>query len=225
MENLLEQIALCIQRGKIDAVTAYPPDMKGMKGAGELTLDALNSGIDANRILSEALIPAMSIVGDLFRENKLFVPQVLMSAKAMSTAMVHLKPYFNSGAIAKRGTFVIGTVSGDLHDIGKNLVAMMVEGNGWSVIDLGIDVKSDKFIEAAQMYPDAIIGMSALLTTTMESMKQSVGDLKNNYPKRKIVVGGAPLSHKFASEIGADLFAPDPTSMIQYLNTNIIIQS
>ena len=136
MENLLEQIALCIQRGKIDAVTAYPPDMKGMKGAGELTLDALNSGIDANRILSEALIPAMSIVGDLFRENKLFVPQVLMSAKAMSTAMVHLKPYFNSGAIAKRGTFVIGTVSGDLHDIGKNLVTMMAGGRmaGWNSI-------------------------------------------------------------------------------------------
>ncbi|GAB1475014.1 corrinoid protein [Bacteroidota bacterium] len=218
MENLIDKISLCIQRGKIDLNSPYPPDLKGEKGADELTEEALNSGISANDILTKAMIPAMGIVGDLFRDKKLFVPQVLMSAKAMNSSMVHLKPYFNSGEIKKRGVFIIGTVSGDLHDIGKNLVSMMVEGSGWQVIDLGVDVKSDRFKEAINLYPGSVLGMSALLTTTMESMERSVKDIKSAFPNQLIIVGGAPLTNSFAMEIGADLYAPNPQVAVEFLN-------
>lgn len=218
MENLIDKISLCIQRGKIDLNSPYPPDLKGEKGADELTEEALDSGISANDILTKAMIPAMGIVGDLFRDKKLFVPQVLMSAKAMNSSMVHLKPYFNSGEIKKRGVFIIGTVSGDLHDIGKNLVSMMVEGSGWQVIDLGVDVKSDRFKEAINLYPGSVLGMSALLTTTMESMERSVKDIKSAFPNQLIIVGGAPLTNSFAMEIGADLYAPNPQVAVEFLN-------
>ena len=218
MENLIEKISLCIQKGKIDLKSPYPPELKGEKGADELTGEALDSGISANDILTKAMIPAMGIVGDLFREKKLFVPQVLMSAKAMNSSMIHLKPYFNSGEIKKRGTFIIGTVSGDLHDIGKNLVSMMVEGSGWQVVDLGVDVRSDRFIEAINQYPGSVLGMSALLTTTMESMERSVKEIKELFPNQTIIVGGAPLSNSFAMEIGADLYAPNPQVAVEYLN-------
>lgn len=218
MENLIDKISLCIQRGKIDLNSPYPPDLKGEKGADELTEEALNSGISANDILTKAMIPAMGIVGDLFKDKKLFVPQVLMSAKAMNSSMVHLKPFFNSGEIKKRGVFIIGTVSGDLHDIGKNLVSMMVEGSGWQVIDLGVDVKSDRFKEAINLYPGSVLGMSALLTTTMESMERSVKDIKSAFPNQLIIVGGAPLTNSFAMEIGADLYAPNPQVAVEFLN-------
>ncbi len=218
MENLIKKISLCIQRGKIDLGSPYPPDLKGEKGAHEYTKEALDSGIPANDILTKAMIPAMGIVGDLFREKKIFVPQVLMSAKAMNSSMVHLKPYFNSGEIKKRGTFIIGTVAGDLHDIGKNLVSMMVEGSGWQVIDLGVDVRSDKFIEAINQNPGSVIGMSALLTTTMESMEKSVKEIKEAFPGQAIIVGGAPLTNNFAMEIGADLYAPNPQVAVEFLN-------
>lgn len=218
MDNLIEKISLCIQKGKIDLKSPYPPELKGEKGADELTKEALDSGVSANDILTKAMIPAMGIVGDLFREKKLFVPQVLMSAKAMNSSMIHLKPFFNSGEIKKRGTFIIGTVSGDLHDIGKNLVSMMVEGSGWQVVDLGVDVRSDRFIEAIIEYPGSVLGMSALLTTTMESMERSVKEIKKAFPKQTIIVGGAPLSNSFAMEIGADLYAPNPQVAVEYLN-------
>ncbi len=218
MENLIEKISLCIQKGKIDLKSPYPPDLKGEKGADELTREALDTGISANDILTKAMIPAMGIVGDLFREKKLFVPQVLMSAKAMNSSMIHLKPYFNSGEIKRRGTFIIGTVSGDLHDIGKNLVSMMVEGSGWQVVDLGVDVRSDRFIEAINQYPGSVLGMSALLTTTMESMERSVKEIKELFPNQTIIVGGAPLSNSFAMEIGADFYAPNPQVAVEYLN-------
>jgi len=218
MENLIEKISLCIQRGKIDISSPYPPDLKGEMGADELTKEALDSGIPANDILTKAMIPAMGIVGDLFREKKLFVPQVLMSAKAMNSSMVHLKPYFNSGEIKKRGVFIIGTVSGDLHDIGKNLVSMMVEGSGWQVVDLGVDVRSEKFIDAIKLYPGSVLGMSALLTTTMESMERSVKEIKEAFPDQVIIVGGAPLTNNFAMDIGADLYAPNPKVAVEYLN-------
>ncbi|MHC1778749.1 MAG: B12-binding domain-containing protein [Bacteroidales bacterium] len=218
MDNLIEKISLCIQKGKIDLKSPYPPELKGEKGADELTKEALDSGVSANDILTKAMIPAMGIVGDLFREKKLFVPQVLMSAKAMNSSMIHLKPFFNSGEIKKRGIFIIGTVSGDLHDIGKNLVSMMVEGSGWEVVDLGVDVRSDRFIEAINEYPGSVLGMSALLTTTMESMERSVKEIKKAFPKQTIIVGGAPLSNSFAMEIGADLYAPNPQVAVEYLN-------
>lgn len=219
MEEFTDKISLSVQKGKVDINSPYPPDMKGQPGADELTRAALDAGVLANEILNSALIPAMAIVGGLFREKKLFVPQVLMSARAMSRAMVHLKPYFTSGEIRERGVFVVGTVAGDLHDIGKNLASMMIEGSGWRVVDLGVDVKSEKFIEAAREYPGCIIGMSALLTTTMESMEKAVREMKGLMPDQKVIVGGAPLNAEFAQRIGADLYAQTPQSAVSFLNT------
>lgn len=219
MEEFTDKISLAVQKGKVDINSPYPPYMKGQPGADELTRAALDAGVSANEILNSALIPAMAIVGGLFREKKLFVPQVLMSARAMSRAMVHLKPYFTSGEIRERGVFVVGTVAGDLHDIGKNLASMMIEGSGWRVVDLGVDVKSEKFIEAAREYPGCIIGMSALLTTTMESMEMAVREMKGLMPDQKVIVGGAPLNAEFAHRIGADLYAQTPQSAVSFLNS------
>ncbi|MFA6334875.1 MAG: corrinoid protein [Bacteroidales bacterium] len=218
MNSFIERISLSIQKGKIDIKSPYPPDMRGEQGADELTREALDNGVSANDILNKAMIPAMGVVGELFKEKKLFVPQVLMSAKAMNSAMLHLKPYFNSGEIKQRGTFVIGTVAGDLHDIGKNLVSMMIEGCGWRVVDLGVDVKTEQFIDAVCEYPGCIVGMSALLTTTMESMEKSVRELRTSFPSQKILVGGAPLNKEFAFKIGADLYAPNPQVAVEYIN-------
>jgi methanogenic corrinoid protein MtbC1 len=218
MEQLLEQIAYCIEFGKVDQKTPYPPDMKGQEGADELTAKALEEGIKSKEILDNALIPAMSRVGEKFKANKIFVPQVLMSAKAMNASMVHLKPYFQSGEVTQKGTFIIGTVAGDLHDIGKNLVSMIVEGSGWNVIDLGTDVKTDQFMEKVKENPGAIVGMSALLTTTMASMEKTVKEIKEQAPDTKVLIGGAPVTDKFRGEIGADYYSPDPDGAVKYLN-------
>src|SRR6056297_2232161 len=133
MSELLKRLSECIEFGKINKAAPYPPQMKEQDGADEVTRQLIDSGIDAQDVLMKGLMPGMQRVGIKFRENKVFVPQVLMSAKAMNTAMVHLKPFFASGAAKQKGAFIIGTVLGDLHDIGKNLVAMMVEGNGYKV--------------------------------------------------------------------------------------------
>jgi methanogenic corrinoid protein MtbC1 len=218
MEQLLEQIAYCVEFGKINKLAPYPPDMKGKDGADELTREALDKGFTANDVLQKALILGMERVGIKFRENKVFVPQVLMSAKAMHTAMEHLKPYFQSGSIKRKGTFVIGTVAGDLHDIGKNLVSMMIEGNGWQVIDLGTDVKPEKFVEAARENPGCTIGLSALLTTTMGNMEKTVQELKEQIPGIIILIGGAPVNDNFREKIGADFYSPDPQGAVEYLN-------
>ena len=131
MSELLEKIELCIEFGKINNAAVYPPNMRGQDGADELTKIALEEGISPSDVLNKALIPGMDKVGQKFSENKIFVPQMLMAAKAMSAAMKHIQPFFLSGAVKQKGTFIIGTVAGDLHDIGKNLVAMMIEGSGW----------------------------------------------------------------------------------------------
>ncbi|MCG8684061.1 MAG: cobalamin-dependent protein, partial [Desulfobacterales bacterium] len=155
-------------------------------------------------------------------ENKGFVPQVLMSAKAMRTAMVHLKPFFASGEAKQKGTFIIGTVLGDLHDIGKNLVAMMVEGNGYKVIDLGTDVNSDKFIEAVKENPGSVVGLSALLTTTMVNMETITKEIKDALPGTLVTIGGAPVNDDFCQKINADNYSPDPQGVVEFLNTKII---
>jgi methylmalonyl-CoA mutase cobalamin-binding domain/chain len=218
MSSLLEQLSICIERGKIDINSSYPPDLKGEKGADELTKEALNTGIKASDILENALIPGMNKIGIKFKENKVFVPDVLMAAKAMKTAMEHLKPFFQKGEVKRRGVLIIGTVSGDLHDIGKNLVALIVEGAGWEVIDLGVNVKPEAFVNAAVERPEAIIGLSSLLTTTMVSMDQSVKAIKAKSPKTRIIIGGAPVTDNFAREIGADAYASDPQNAIEALN-------
>ena len=221
MNDTLERIAHCIEFGKINKVSPYPPDMKGQDGADEYTKAALEQGIPANDILKKGLVPGMQKVGIKFRENKIFVPQVLMSAKAMSTAMVHLKPFFQSGEVVRKGKFVIGTVAGDLHDIGKNLVSMMVEGAGWEVIDLGVDVSVDRFMKAVEENPMCIVGLSAMLTTTMVNMGTIVSSIKEKYPNQKVLIGGAPLNNDFCSEIGADFYSPDPQGAIEYIETQV----
>jgi 5-methyltetrahydrofolate--homocysteine methyltransferase len=144
---------------------------------------------------------------------------MLISAKAMNASMIHLKPYFQTGEVKQKGTFIIGTVFGDLHDIGKNLVAMMIGGAGWEVIDLGIDVQPEKFTEKVQEYPEAVVGISALLTTTMNNMTPVVKAIKDVSPQTKVLVGGAPLSSDFAQAIGADAYAKDPQESVKWLDT------
>ena len=217
MSNLLQQLADCIEFGKINKAAPYPPQMKGLDGADEITKQALEEGVNAQKILTDGLMVGMEKVGIKFRENKVFVPQVLMSAKAMSTAMIHLKPYFLSGEVKQKGTFIIGTVEGDLHDIGKNLVSMMVEGNGWKVVDLGTDVKAEQFVNAVKEHENAFVGLSALLTTTMVNMGEIVSDIKANLPSTKVFIGGAPVNNEFCQKIGADFYAPDPQGVVEYL--------
>ncbi len=219
MNDLLNQIAVCIVSGKINRNSTYPPAMKNQDGADELCKEALDQGVAAGEILEQALMLGMGKVGVKFRENKIFVPQVLMSAKAMSAAMKHLKPYFCNGNTDRKGVLIIGTVEGDLHDIGKNLVATIVEGNGYEVVDLGTDVNAEMFLEAAEKYPSSIIGISALLTTTMENMKDIVKSIKNSNAALKICVGGAPVNQDFCEEIGADSYNSDPQGMVEYLNS------
>ena len=190
--------------------------MKGKPGADELTLQALNEGFSPSDILTKGLIVGMEKIGIKFKANQVFVPQVLMSAK--STAMKHLKPFFNSGSVRSKGQFIIGTVEGDLHDIGKNLVAMMVEGNGYEVIDLGVDVKTDRFLEAIKQHPDAYVGMSALLTTTMTNMAQINAAIKSAYPNVITFIGGAPVTQAFATQIGADYYTEGPQELVEVLN-------
>ncbi|MDD2559138.1 MAG: corrinoid protein [Bacteroidales bacterium] len=219
MEELLDKIAYCVEYGKINLASPYPPNMKGQEGADEYTKQALEQGIAPNDILTKGLIIGMGKIGVKFRENKVFVPQVLMSARAMSTAMNHLKPFFNSGAVKRKGKFIIGTVKGDLHDIGKNLVSMMVEGSGFEVIDLGVDVPAEKFIEAIEANPGAFVGMSALLTTTMVSMDEINKAIKQASPQTITFIGGAPVNNEFCKQIGADYYTPDPQGLTEILST------
>jgi methanogenic corrinoid protein MtbC1 len=226
MEEILEKLLEAVELGKVDKKTPYPPQLKGLDGSYEITKIALESGIKPTQILDNALIPAMGRVGKKFSEKKIFVPQMLMSAKAMGASMVQLKPFFASGEIINKGTFIIGTVKGDLHDIGKNLVSMMIEGGGWKVIDLGVDVGTERFLKAIGEYPGALIGLSALLTTTMENMKKTVSEIKETSPETLILVGGAPVTEKYCETIGADFYSPDPQGVVNYLTqitTNILV--
>ena len=218
MNELLEKLLEAVEFGKVDQKSPYPPHLKGQDGSLELTLKAIETGISPKEILENALIPAMDRVGKKFSANQIFVPQMLMSARAMGASMLQLKPFFASGEIKTKGTFIIGTVKGDLHDIGKNLVAMMVEGSGWSIIDLGVDVPSDRFIEALKSNPGAVVALSALLTTTMVNMGGIVADIRKVVPEVKIFIGGAPVNNEFCKKIGADFYAPDPQGVVQYLN-------
>ncbi|KKB55413.1 corrinoid protein [Parabacteroides gordonii] len=218
MENTLERIALCVEVGKINAKTPYPPAMKGEDGADELTRKALEEGYSPNDILTKGLIVGMNRIGVKFKENKVFVPQVLMSAKAMSGGMQHLKKYFNDGSVKRKGKLIIGTVKGDLHDIGKNLVCMMVEGNGYEIIDLGVDVPEERFVDAVRENPDAFVGMSALLTTTMVNMETINNAIKAEFPQVKTFIGGAPVSSDFARQIGVDYYTEEPQRLVEILN-------
>jgi 5-methyltetrahydrofolate--homocysteine methyltransferase len=218
MDDILRKLAICIENGKTDKASPYPPDMKDQDGAYELAKRALEEGVLPGQILDNALVPAMTEVGNKFSRKEIYVPQMLMAAKAMNNAMEHLKPFFQSGQTKRRGKFIIGTVAGDLHDIGKNLVAMIIEGGGWEVIDLGVDVDTDKFMRALGENPEAAMGLSALLTTTMENMRKTVSVIKEKHPGVKILVGGAPVTMEYCKKIGADHYSPDPQGAVNYLN-------
>jgi len=216
MENIIEKICYCIERGKVNEKAPYPPDLRGQIGADEYTRQAVEQGVNPDQIL-KACNDGMEKVGGKFSRNEVFVPELLMSAKAMNAVMEHLKPFFQAGTVKKKGTLVLGTVAGDLHDIGKNLVSMVVAGNGWDVIDLGVDVKPQKFVDAAKSHPGCIVGLSALLTTTMENMAKTVALIKEQIPEQKVIVGGAPLSETHAQRMGADAYGADPQSAVQLM--------
>jgi len=218
MSDIIKKIANCVEFGKIDKNSPYPPNMRGEDGVDELTKQAIDQGTDPDAVLNEGMVVGMARVGKKFAENKIFVPQMLMSAKAMSAGMEHIKPYFQSGSVKRKGVFVLGTVAGDLHDIGKNLVGMMIEGAGWEVIDLGVDVSAQKFIETIERHPACVVGLSALLTTTMVNMGSIVDEIRKISTDTKIEIGGAPVSDEFCKKIGADNYASDPQGAVDYLN-------
>lgn len=198
----IQEIAAAVEAGKAKVI-------------GGLVQEALEAGCDPTEILNVGMIDAMGVVGEKFKNNEIFVPEMLVAARAMKKGVEMLKPHLASGAAGAAGKLIIGTVAGDLHDIGKNLVAMMLESAGFEVIDLGVDVPTEKFVEAITSNPDTkIVALSALLTTTMPSLKATVETL-NGADFRgsiKIMIGGAPITQEFADEIGADCYTADAAS-------------
>ena len=181
------------------------------------TEEALAEGLSAKEILDGALIPGMDEVGKLFREGEYFVPEVLVAAKAMNQCMNLIEPLLVSGGVKKIGKVVAGTIEGDLHDIGKNLVCMMLKGAGFEIIDLGVDVKPEEFVEAAKGAKPDILVVSALLTTTMLNMPRVIEELKKAGIRDcvKVLIGGAPVSQTYAEEIGADGYSPDSSGAVE----------
>lgn len=179
-----------------------------------LVQEALNEGATPIEILNDGMIAAMTVVGEKFKKGEIFVPEMLVAAKAMERGVEVLRPHLAGGDTPKIGKMVMGTVHGDLHDIGKNLVIMMIESTGYEVVDLGINVPPERFVQAAADPDVTLVGISALLTATMDSMEKTVAAL-NRSPRRskfKIMVGGAPITEEFAREIGADVYTEDAAS-------------
>ena len=218
MEELLNQIAVCIENGKAELNSPFPPDMKGKDGAYELTQKALDEKIHPEIILKQGFMVGMTNIGEKFEKGTAFIPNLLLSAKAMNRAMEHLHPFFESGEAKLKGTLVIGTVKGDLHDIGKNIVKMVMKGDGWNVIDLGVKVESQQFLDELKNHGKCMVGLSALLTTTMMNMEEIIKDIKNEFNGTEVFVGGAALSHQFAERIGSDGFFPDPHSFVKHFH-------
>jgi len=189
----------------------YDGKMKEVETAVKAALD---EGVSADEILQKGLIAGMDRVGEDFKNCVLYVPNVLIAARAMRAGMAILKPHLSESGAKPVGTLVLGTVQGDLHDIGKNLVGMMMEGAGFKVVDLGVDVKPDQFVAAAKDNGAQLVGMSALLTTTMVNMKGVIEALNRAELPAKVLIGGAPVTQSFADEIGADGYAPDAASAV-----------
>lgn len=198
MENIIEKIYLAVLEGNAEDTRAN-------------VILALENGEKAEEILNHGLIIAMKQVGELFEEGEYFVPEMLISARAMQSGMSVLRPVLVAQQVKPIGKIVIGTVKGDLHDIGKNLVSMMLEGAGFQIIDLGTDVAAERFLEAVNEQRPDILAMSALLTTTMVNIEKTLRFLEENDARKgmKVIIGGAPLTQKYADEIGADGYAPD----------------
>ena len=199
--SILNDISIHLQNGK-------------KKDVLTLCQQAIDEGLPAEEILNQGLLAGMDVIGVQFKNNEIFVPQVLVAARAMSAGAEFLKPYLAEATVEKKGKVCIGTVEGDLHDIGKNLVVMMFEGKGFEVIDLGVDVSPEKFIQTAIDEQCDIIGCSSLLTTTMPQMGNVVkaAEEAGVRDRVKIMIGGAPVTEEFAESIGADAYTPDATS-------------
>jgi 5-methyltetrahydrofolate--homocysteine methyltransferase len=206
MEKLFDNIAEAVLDGQINEVKV-------------LTEEAVEKKATAKEILNQGLLKGMNEVGTLFKQGELFVPEVLISAKAMDTGMQVIKPLIKEGDIQKKGKCLLATVKGDLHDIGKKLVAMMLEGAGYEVIDLGVDSSPDQIIDAVKEHEPDILGMSAMLTTTMANMKDTIEALKENglAERVKVMVGGAPVSPNFADSVGAN-YSSDAHSAVELAN-------
>jgi 5-methyltetrahydrofolate--homocysteine methyltransferase len=195
----------------------YDAILKGnAKKAEEVTRAALAANADPTELVQKYMIPAMDEVGKRFECNEYFVPELLIAARAMKTSLALITPYLVKAGAEPAGRIVIGTVQGDLHDIGKNLVASMLEGGGFQVVDLGVDVSPQKFVEAAKEKEGSIIAMSALLTTTMTTMKAVIETLKQSglRDKTKVMIGGAPITQQYADEIGADGFSDNASTAV-----------
>jgi len=199
--SVLTEVSELLQKGKANEVK-------------ESVQKGLDEGLTAKAILEEGLMPGMAIIGDKFKKNEIYVPEVLIAARAMNAGIEVLKPHMTGADIINKGTVVIGTVKGDLHDIGKNLVKIMMEGKGLNVVDLGIDVAPEKFVEAAKEHSADLVACSALLTTTMTEMENVVKALKEAGLRDKVsvIIGGAPVTQSFCDSIGADRYAPDAAS-------------
>jgi len=198
----IQEIKTAVETGKVKLIQ-------------ELVQEALDAGDKPNEILDDGMVAAMVVIGGKFQANEIFVPEMLVSAKTMKKGIEVLRPHLASGSLGKMGKCIIGTVAGDLHDIGKNLVALMIESAGFEVIDLGVDVPPEKFVEALHDHPDSkIVGASALLTTTMDALKNTVDAINESEfkGKVKIMIGGAPVTQEFADQIGADAYTPDAGS-------------
>ncbi len=183
----------------------------------EIAEKLIGEDIAAQEVLNEGLVPGMDVVGQKFRANEMYIPEVLIAARAMHAAMDIIKPLLSEGGADLKGTVLIGTVQGDLHDIGKNLVGMMLEGGGYQVIDMGVDISAEKFVEEAKKKNVKLIGLSALLTTTMPAMKEVVDAISADSGAAgiKVIVGGAPLTQEYADSIGAAGYAPDASSAVE----------
>ena len=182
--------------------------------AVEITKAALGEGAEAEKVLNEGLIAGMDIIGARFKKNEVYIPEVLIAARAMKMAMEILEPELAKAGVEPMGKLLIGTVQGDLHDIGKNLVAMMLKGAGFEVVDLGVDISVEKFVEQAKASGANLVGMSALLTTTMPAMEKTVKALKEAGISAKIMIGGAPVTQGYADKIGADGYSADAASAV-----------
>jgi len=189
------------------------------KAVVENVATAIKDGVSIDDILNQGLIAAMDVVGEKFTSGEIFVPEMLQAAKAMQLGLEVLKPYLAGDALTEKGTVIIGTVKGDLHDIGKNLVTMMVEGAGFNVIDLGVDVDVEKFVSEAQTHDADVVCLSALLTTTMPVMAKTVEAFKEAGLKAKTIIGGAPVTQAYANQIGADGFSKNAPGAVELIRT------
>ncbi|MCK4485377.1 MAG: corrinoid protein [Desulfobacterales bacterium] len=219
---LLEKIAFNVIQGRVEAEDeGFDEGLEGQPAVTELVKDAINDGTDPKSILLEALTESMEVVGEKFERGQYLIPDMLASAECVGVAMDLLSPHLIKAGVKTKGKFIIGTVAGDLHDIGKNIVAIMLKGAGYEVVDLGSDVPTDRIVEAVKEHQAPYLGLSALLTTTMRVMRDVIEKLKEEGVRErvKVLIGGAPTSQEYADQIGADAHCKDAFQAIDVLKT------